>query len=97
MDIYVHILRKMGFKVSDISGFYVCNGEKVLIILRENWIYHNISSICYRHFLGRSNIKEIKKTLELNSVPEINKSCEQCMYLDAGVISLNYESNFLSI
>ena len=28
MDIYVHILRKMNFFVSDISYFYVCNGEK---------------------------------------------------------------------
>src|SRR6056300_1631533 len=28
MDIYVHILREMGFKVSDITYFMVCNGEK---------------------------------------------------------------------
>ena len=28
MDIYVHILRKMNFKVSDRTFFYVCNGEK---------------------------------------------------------------------
>ena len=25
----------------------------------------------------------MKKTLDLDNVPEINKSCEQCMYLDA--------------
>jgi len=28
MDIYVHILRKMGFTVSDTTYFMVCNGEK---------------------------------------------------------------------
>ena len=28
MDIYVHILRKMNFKVSDIAYFYVCNGDR---------------------------------------------------------------------
>ena len=28
MDIYVHILRKMGFKVSDTTYFMVCNGVK---------------------------------------------------------------------
>ena len=28
MDIYVHILRKMNFKVSDISYFYVCNADR---------------------------------------------------------------------
>jgi hypothetical protein len=26
----------------------------------------------------------MKKTLELDNVPEINKSCEKCMYLNAG-------------
>ena len=31
-----------------------------------------------------NNIKEMKKTLELESIPEINKSCEKCMYLDTG-------------
>ena len=32
----------------------------------------------------QDKIIEMKKTLELDSVPEINKSCEKCMYLTAG-------------
>ena len=32
----------------------------------------------------QDNINVMKKTLELDNVPEINKSCEKCMYLDAG-------------
>ena len=32
----------------------------------------------------QDKIIEMKKTLELDSVPEINKSCEKCMYLNTG-------------
>ena len=32
----------------------------------------------------QDNINDMKKTLELEKVPEINKSCEKCMYLNAG-------------
>ena len=32
----------------------------------------------------QDKIIEMKKTLELDSVPEINKSCEKCMYINAG-------------
>ena len=85
MDIYVHILRKMNFKVSDTSYFYVCNGEKsynnfagklnftttiVPYVTNPSWV--------------QDKIIEMKKTLELDSVPEINKSCEKCMYINAG-------------
>ena len=85
MDIYVHILRKMDFKVSDTSYFYVCNGEKsynnfqgklnftttlVPYVTNTSWI--------------QDKIIEIKKTLELDSIPEINRSCEKCMYINAG-------------
>ena len=34
--------------------------------------------------LSTKEIIEMKKTLELDSVPEINKSCEKCMYINAG-------------
>ena len=85
MDIYVHILRKMDFKVSDTSYFYVCNGEKsynnfdgklnftttlVPYVTNTSWV--------------QNKIIEMKKTLDLDSVPKINKSCEKCMYIDAG-------------
>ena len=32
----------------------------------------------------QEKINDMKKTLDLESVPQINKSCEKCMYLDAG-------------
>ena len=85
MDIYVHILRKMGFNVSDTSYFYVCNAEKGFDNF-EGKLNFTITLVPYVTDTSwvENNIKEMKKTLELDSVPEINKSCEKCMYLDAG-------------
>jgi len=85
MDIYVHILRKMGFKVSDTSYFYVCNGEKGFDNF-EGKLNFTITLVPYVTDTSwvQDNINDMKKTLELDSVPEINKSCEKCMYLNAG-------------
>ena len=85
MDIYVHILRKMGFKVSDTSYFYVCNGEKEFDNF-EGKLNFTITLVPYVTDTSwvQDNINDMKKTLELDNVPEINKSCEKCMYLNAG-------------
>ena len=85
MDIYVHILRKMGFKVSDTSYFYVCNAEKSSDKF-EGKLKFTITLVPYVTDTSwvQDNINDMKKTLELDSVPEINKSCEKCMYLNAG-------------
>ena len=85
MDIYVHILRKMGFKVSDTSYFYVCNAEKSSDKF-EGKLNFTVTLVPYVTDTSwvQDNINDMKKTLELDSVPEINKSCEKCMYLNAG-------------
>ena len=85
MDIYVHILRKMGFKVSDTSYFYVCNGEKGFDNF-EGKLNFTITLVPYITDTSwvQDNINDMKKTLELDNVPEINTSCEKCMYLNAG-------------
>jgi len=85
MDIYVHILRKMDFKVSDTSYFYVCNGEKDYNNF-EGKLNFTTTLIPYETNTSwvQDKIIEMKKTLELDSVPEINKSCEKCMYINAG-------------
>ena len=85
MDIYVHILRKMGFKVSDTSYFYVCNAEKSSDKF-EGKLNFTITLVPYVTDTSwvQDNINDMKKTLELEKVPEINKSCEKCMYLNAG-------------
>ena len=75
----------MGFKVSDTSYFYVCNAEKSSDKF-EGKLNFTITLVPYVTDTSwvQDNINDMKKTLELDNVPEINKSCEKCMYLNAG-------------
>ena len=85
MDIYVHILRKMGFEVSDITYFYVCNGEKSHDKFDAKI---NFSSTLVPYTTKTSwidlKVEEMKMLLESSLIPEINKSCEHCAYLEGG-------------
>ena len=85
MDIYVHILRKMNFKVSDISYFYVCNGEKTNDKF-DNRIDFKTTLIPY--YVNTSWIEnklvEMKEVLNLDVPPVMEKTCEKCAYLKGG-------------
>jgi len=85
MDIYVYILREMGFKTSDRVFFLVCNGEKSYDQFDKKL---NFTTTLVPYKSNTSNIKnvikEMKIVLELDYVPAINKSCEKCMYLETG-------------
>ena len=85
MDIYVHILRKMNFKVSDLSYFFVCNGVKTKSRF-NNKIDFTTTLIPYRVDTSwiENKLLEMKETLDAESVPEIEKSCEKCAYLKGG-------------
>ena len=85
MDIYVFILRKMKFEVSDTSYFYVCNAEKE----RNNFgnkIDFEVSLIPYKVNTNwiEEKIVEMKETLNCNKIPEISIDCEKCAYLKGG-------------
>lgn len=82
MDIYVHILRKMQFKVSDTTYFMVCNGEKTPDRFDGNMKF-TIKLIPYSADTSwiEQKILEMKQTLELSSPPEINPYCENCAYI----------------
>ena len=83
MDIYVHILRKMNFKVSDRTFFYVCNGEKINEKF-DNKIDFKTTLIPYRVDTSwiEDKLVEMKSVLNLDSPPKIEKSCEKCAYLE---------------
>ena len=85
MDIYVHILKKMNFKVSDISYFYVCNGEKTNDKF-DGKIDFKTTLVPYRVDTSwiENKIIEMKKILDLEAPPEIEKTCEKCAYLKGG-------------
>ena len=85
MDIYVHILRKMNFNVSDVSYFYVCNGEK-----NNNEFLNkmNFKTTLVPYKVNTSwiegKLSEMKKVLELDSPPDVVPTCEKCAYLKGG-------------
>ena len=85
MDIYVHILRKMNFDVSDTSYFYVCNGEKTNNSF-ENKMDFKTTLIPYRVNTSwiESKLSEMKEVLDLERPPEIVSTCEKCAYLKGG-------------
>ena len=85
MDIYVHILRKMNFQVSDLSYFYVCNGIKTKDKF-DNKIEFTTNLIPYRvnTLWIEKKLSEMKEVLNSEKVPEIEKSCEKCAYLKGG-------------
>jgi hypothetical protein len=85
MDIYVHILRKMNYKVSDLSYFYVCNGEKTNGKF-DNKIDFKTTLIPYRVDTSwiESKLEEMKKVLNSDSTPKIERTCEKCAYLNGG-------------
>lgn len=85
MNIYVYILRQMGFKVSDRVFFMVCNAEKSYEKF-DNKL--NFTTKLIPYFTDTSKIKntifQMKETLESKIIPDLNKSCEKCMYLNTG-------------
>jgi hypothetical protein len=85
MDIYVHILKKMNFEVSEISYFYVCNGEKTNKRF-DNKMDFKTTLIPYQVDTSwiESKLIEMKEVLNQDIPPDINSSCEKCAYLKGG-------------
>ena len=85
MDIYVYILRKMGFDVADISYFMVCNGEKTgdRFDAKINFTITLIDYATDTSWISEKIIK-MKSVLDSNMPPHRNPNCENCAYLEQG-------------
>jgi hypothetical protein len=85
MDIYVHILRKMNFNVSNVSYFYVCNGEKTNNKF-ENKMHFKATLVPYKVDTSwiEDKITEMKKVLDFDVPPDVVTTCEKCAYLKGG-------------
>lgn len=84
MDIYVHILRQMGFKVSDTTYFMVCNGDKNYdkFDARINFTITLIPYLSNASWIP-NKIKEMKLVLDSKDTPKHNIDCEKCIYLES--------------
>ena len=85
MDIYVYILRQMKFKVSDTTYFLVCNGLKT----RDKFdamLHFDLKLVPYNTDISwvKHKIIKMKKILDAKEVPDLNKTCEKCMFLVTG-------------
>ena len=85
MDIYVYILRQMKFKVSDTAYFLVCNGLKSSEKFDAK-LHFDLTLVPYTTDTSwvKNKIVEMKKVLDAKDVPQINKNCEKCMFLETG-------------
>jgi hypothetical protein len=85
MDIYVYILRQMKFKVSDTAYFLVCNGLKTPDKF-DATLHFDLTLVPYTTNTNwvKNKLIDMKKVLESKDVPELNKYCEKCLYLDTG-------------
>ena len=84
MDIYVHILRKMGFKVSDTTYFMVCNGEKNYerFDAKINFTIKLVPYVSSCDWIP-NKLKQMKSTLDSKTIPKQNIECEKCVYMES--------------
>lgn len=82
MDIYVYILRKMGFKVSDTSYFMVCNGVKTGDSFGSVMNF-DITLVDYKVDTSwvQNKIIDMKTTLDSKKIPAETAHCESCAYI----------------
>ena len=90
MDIYQWLLRKNGFKVSNEGYFVYCNGDKSKESF-SNKVEFKVSVLKYS---GNTKwidkvLKDIKKLLDGDLVPELNLECSYCSYNDSITSVLN--------
>ena len=82
LDFYVHVLRQMGFDVSDDAYFLVCNGEKTPDAFNNQLIFTS-KLIKYKTNVEwiSGEIKSMKALLDSKEIPERNPCCENCAYI----------------
>jgi hypothetical protein len=75
----------MKFKVSETAYFLVCNAIKTPESFDAK-LQFDLTLVPYKTDTSwvENKITEMKTTLESSKVPEINKHCEKCMYLETG-------------
>ncbi len=80
VEIYQWLLRKNGFKVSDTTYFVYCNGKKDKAFNKK--IEFKVKVIPYEGDDSwiEGTLKDMKKCLMQNEIPEMGDDCDYCMY-----------------
>lgn len=81
MEVYQWIFRKMGFKISDTGYFLFANASKNRPGFNGKLEFEN-SIIPYKgsDLWVEQIIKDIKKCLDSNEIPESGQDCQHCAY-----------------
>jgi len=91
LDVYAYLMTNMGFSVSHIGYFYVCNADRNALSFDGNLKFEE-SLVPYELDLSWVEPQVLKMTSVLNSntLPDENPACENCAYSKQRV---NIEAN----
>ena len=87
LEFYSYLLVKMGFPVSDVGYFYVCNAD-VNTLVFDGQLAFEETLVPYELNTDwiANEIDEMTRTLNTSSLPARNSSCENCAYGNARAI-----------
>jgi len=81
LDVYAYLLIKMGFDVSQVGYFYVCNADRSAIAFNGQMMFYE-TLVPYEWNIDwiDSKVREMIGVLNSHDIPERNLSCENCAY-----------------
>mgnify|MGYP003973923773 FL=1 len=81
MDFYSYLLTEMGFEVSPVSYFYVCNADRSAPAFGSNMVFEE-TLVPYEWDSSwiEDKVLEMIDLLNSEKLPEDNPSCENCAY-----------------
>ena len=81
MDVYAHLLMKMGFGVSPVSYFYVCNADRNALDFNGQMMFEEtLVPYEWNNAWLDEKLAEMIEVLNSHKIPQPNPSCENCAY-----------------
>ena len=88
LDVYAYLFNKMGFAVSPIGYFYVCNADRSAPSFGGTMVFSE-TLVPYEWNIEWIDgaLREMVNTLNSDEVPEARASCENCAYARQRVLA----------
>ena len=81
IDFYAYLLQEMGFDVSDVAYFLVCNADRQAPGFNGKLTFHEtLVPYPWSSDWIEPAVEEMIRTLNSTQVPDSNRSCENCAY-----------------